>query len=460
MQAPEERTYICIDLKSFFASVECVERGLDPFTTNLVVADPTRTEKTICLAASPAIKKLGVPNRCRLFQIPKDIDFVIAPPRMQLYINYSARIYGIYLKYFSPEDIHVYSVDEAFMDATHYLKLYGKTPKELAVTIMNDIHDTLGLTATGGIGTNLYLAKIALDIMAKHAPDFIGQLDEESYKTLLWDHQPMTDFWMVGAGTVRRLASVGIRNMRDVAMADENLLFRLFGINAELLMDHAWGIEPTTMKDIKSYKTRSTSISSGQVLARDYNFEDCRLIVREMTELACLDLVKKKKVTDNISLMLGFSFGEHRRPLSISRKLTVCTSSNRILRDAMMELYDELVDPGLYYRRVYIGFNNLQDECMEQMDLFTDIKEMDRDRKLQQAALEIKQKFGKNALLKGMNLEKAGTTVERNMQIGGHRSSVAPMEGDATFRQRDALAAVDETNEDMDGIEREVYYDD
>ncbi|MCQ2530743.1 MAG: DNA repair protein [Lachnospiraceae bacterium] len=417
----EKRQYICIDLKSFYASVECVERGLDPFTTNLIVADPTRTDKTICLAASPAIKKLGVPNRCRVFQIPKNIKYIMAPPRMQLYLDYSAKIYGIYLKYFAPEDIHVYSVDEAFMDVTHYLSLYKKNTKELAITVLNDIKDTYGLTATCGIGTNLYLAKIALDITAKHAADFIGELDEESFKASLWDHLPLTDFWMIGRGTVSRLAKVGIFTMRDIAMADEYLLFRLFGVNAELIMDHAWGLEPTTIADIKKYKTKSTSISSGQVLTRDYNYKECRLIVKEMCDLLCLDLVKKHKVTGNIGLTLGFSFGVERKPISASEKLTVTTSSNRVLGEAVIRLFDRIADPDIYYRRVYLFFNNLQDEAFEQFDLFTNPETMVKDRKLQQAALDIKSRYGKNAILKGMNLEESATTIERNGQIGGHK---------------------------------------
>ncbi|MBR3242879.1 MAG: DNA repair protein [Parasporobacterium sp.] len=417
----ETSYYICIDLKSFYASVECIERGLDPFKTNLVVADPERTEKTICLAASPAIKKLGVPNRCRVFQIPKNIDYIMAPPRMRLYLEYSAKVYAVYLKYFAPEDIHVYSVDEAFMDVTHYLRLYGKTPKELAVMILEDIHETLGLTATCGIGTNLYLAKIALDITAKHASDFIGELDEDRFQKTLWDHLPLTDFWMIGKGTVKRLANVGIFTMRDIAMCDENLLFKLFGVNGELLMDHAWGLEPTTIADIKSYKTKSTSISSGQVLSKDYNYKDCRLIVKEMCDLLCLDLVKARKVTGNISLTLGFSFGLNRKPVSVSETLSVTTSSNRILSKAVLSLYDRIADPNIYYRRVYIFFNHLQDESTEQFDLFTDPEKMEKDRKLQRAAITIKDRFGKNAILKGMNLEDAATTIERNGQVGGHK---------------------------------------
>ncbi len=417
----EQRQYICIDLKSFYASVECVERGLDPMTTNLVVADPTRTEKTICLAVSPSMKAMGVPGRARVFQIPKNIDYIMAPPRMKLYLDYSARIYDIYLKYFAPEDIHVYSVDEAFMDVTHYLSLYNLTPKELVLKILDDIRKELGLYATGGIGTNLYLAKIALDIMAKHAPDFIGELTEESFKEKLWDHQPLTDFWMIGKGTVARLENVGIRTMKDIAMADEHLLYRLFGINAELIMDHAWGIEPITIEDIKNYKTKSTSISSGQVLSRDYNYNEMRLIVKEMSELLALSLVQNHKITGNVALTLGFAYNSGQKPVSASETLSVVTSSNRILMEALMNIFDRIADPGLYYRRAYIYFNNLQDEEYEQYDIFTNPEEMKKDRALQRAALEIQDKFGKNAILKGMNLNESATTIERNGQIGGHK---------------------------------------
>ena len=417
-----DKKYICIDLKSFYASVECVERGLDPMTTNLVVADPKRTEKTICLAVTPSLKKLGVSNRCRVFQIPKNIKYIMAPPRMQLYIDYSARIYGIYLKYFSAEDIHVYSVDEVFIDVTHYLSLYQMVAKELAIKVLKDIKETTGLTATVGIGTNLYLAKIALDVTAKHAADFIGILNEESFKETLWDHKPLTDFWMIGRGTEKRLKNIGITTMGELAQADENLLYRTFGINAELLMDHAWGIEPTTISDIKNYKTKSKSLSSGQVLSKDYNYIDLRLIVKEMCELLCLDLVKEKKVTDNVSLFLGYSFGVEKKPVSISKTLTVTTSSNRVLMDAVIDLYDKIAQEDTYYRRVNISFNNLKDETLEQFDLFTAPEIMTKDRKIQEAALEIKERFGKNALLKGMNLEEAGTTIERNKQIGGHQA--------------------------------------
>ena len=418
------KKYICIDLKSFYASVECIERGLDPMTTNLIVADLSRTEKTICLAVTPAMKRLGVPSRCRVFQIPKNIEYIAAPPRMRLYIEYSARVYGVYLKYFSSEDIHVYSVDEVFIDATHYLGLYQMIAKELAIEVLKEIKKETGLTATAGIGTNLYLAKIALDVTAKHSPDCIGILDEESYKQLLWKHKPITDFWMIGKGTAKRLESIGITTMGELAQADENLLYRMFGINAELLMDHAWGIETATIEDIKKYKSKSTSISVGQVLSKDYNYNDARLIIKEMCEGLCLDLVRDHKITDNISLMLGYSYGSGKKPASTSEALTVTTNSNRLLKDAVVKLYDRIAEKDGYYRRMSISFNNLKDESMEQFDIFTDPETMKKDRKAQEAVNLIRDKYGKNALLKGMNLEEAGTAIERNRQIGGHQAEL------------------------------------
>lgn len=426
----EQGKYLVIDLKSFYASVECVERGLDPMTTRLIVADPSRTNRTICLAASVGIKAMGVPNRCRVYQIPDHIDYIMAPPRMQLYLDYSSRIYKLYLKYFSPEDIHVYSVDEAFMDATHYGRIYRCSVRELAARILDDIRSTFGLYATCGIGTNMYLAKIALDIIAKHAPDFIGELTEDSYRRLMWDHKPLTDFWMIGRGTARRLAGIGIYTMRGIAMSDEHMLFRLFGVNAELLMDHAWGIETATIADIKSYKTVSSSISSGQVLARDYNYTDCRLIVKEICDQLCLQLVKKGKITSNISLWLGVSAGclggmaAGSRFAGIYGSVTLPSGADAVrqITTAVTGLYEKIADPGLYYRRVTVSFNNLDDEEYRQFDLFTDIQENGRDHALQQAALEIRRRFGKNAILKGRDLEEAGTVRERNLQIGGHRA--------------------------------------
>ena len=282
------RTYICIDLKSFYASVECVERGLDPMKAKLVVADPERGGGTICLAVSPTLKAMGVKNRCRVFEIPQNIEYIKAPPRMQLYIDYSARIYGIYLSFFAPEDIHVYSIDEAFIDVTNYLAMYKQTPKELSKTVMAEILRQTGVRATCGIGTNLYLAKIALDIVAKHAPDFIGELTEESYCETLWDHRPITDFWRIGAGIAARLEKHGVHTMRGITKANEDMLYREFGIDAELLIDHAWGRETATMADIKKYKSKSNSFSSGQVLMRDYSYDEARVIVKEMMDLLCL----------------------------------------------------------------------------------------------------------------------------------------------------------------------------
>lgn len=418
----EEKTYLCIDLKSFYASVECAERGLDAMTTNLVVADPERTEKTICLAVSPSMKKLGVKNRCRLFQIPSNIEYIIAVPRMQLYIDYSAEIYSIYLKYISKEDIYPYSIDECFLDVTHYLNLYQVSAQELGQTIMDDIMRTTKVPASCGIGTNLYLTKIALDITAKHAKNSIGYLDEELYQKTLWNHTPLTDFWRVGPGIARRLQSIGILTMGDLAHANEDQLYRMFGVDAELLIDHAWGREPVTMADIKNYKSKSNSISSGQVLPCDYNYEDARLVIKEMTDLLSLDLVEKDLLTDNLSLMVGYSNSLGVRPASASVSLAVATNSISKLMPQMMEIYDRIVNPDWPIRRMNISFNHLVDEAYMQYDLFSDPAEMEREKRLQKAAIEIKKKFGKNAILKGMNLEEAGTTRIRNQQIGGHRS--------------------------------------
>lgn len=418
----EEKVYICIDLKSFYASVECVERGLDALTTNLVVADPERTEKTICLAVSPSLKALGVKNRCRVFQIPKNIKYIMAQPRMKLYLEYSANIYSIYLKYIAKEDIHVYSIDEAFLDVTDYLAMYQITAKELSIRIMQDIKENTGITATCGIGTNLYLTKVALDITAKHVNDNIGYLDEESYRKTLWNHRPLSDFWRIGAGTVKRLESVGIFTMEQIAHADEKLLYRLFGIDAELLIDHAWGRETTTIADIKAYIPKNNSLTSGQVLSRDYKHEEGLLIIKEMTDLLCLELVEKGLVTESVSLMLGYSNELALEPVRGTVSLSVATNSARTIIPQVTGLYERIASKELSIRRVNLSFNNVMDEAYEQYDLFTDPAELERERKMQQAVLHIKNKFGKNAILKGMNLESSGTTIERNRQIGGHRS--------------------------------------
>lgn len=418
----QDRTYICIDLKSFYASVECRERGLDPLTTNLVVADPERTEKTICLAVSPAMRARGVPGRCRVFQIPPDIDYMMAPPRMQLYIDYSADIYAIYLQYISKEDIHVYSIDEAFMDVTDYLPMYRMSAKELSMKIMEEVYAATGITAACGIGTNLYLAKIALDITAKHVEDHIGILDEESYKRTLWSHKPLTDFWRIGSGIAKRLEGAGIYTMEGIAKADEDMLYRMFGIDAELLIDHAWGRETTTIADIKAYRPEENSISSSQVLGCDYDFEGGRLIAKEMADLLCLELVEKGLVTDSISLYVGYSRHLQKKSAHGTITMPVTTSSAKKIMGYTQELFEQIVDRNAPIHRVTLAFNRVVDEMYQQYDLFTDPAEIEREHKIQKTMLEIKEKFGKNAILKGMNLEKGATTMERNRQIGGHKS--------------------------------------
>lgn len=420
----KHRFYLCIDLKSFYASVECAERGLDAMTANLVVADPKRDRGTVCLAVSPAMRKLGVRNRCRVYEIPANLKYIMAPPRMKLYMDYSAEIYGIYLKYISKEDIFVYSIDEAFLDVTDYLNLYQMTPQELGRRIMADIQDTLHIRAACGVGTNLYLSKIALDIVAKHSVDHIGYLDEESYRRRLWDHRPITDFWRVGPGISKRLENVGIHTMRDIAQTQESFLYRLFGVDAEYLIDHAWGREPTTIEEIKQYKSRHPSLSSGQVLLRDYGYEEGLLVVKEMVDLLCLDLVEKHLVTDFVSLYVGYS--KDAVPSSYgSSALSVTTNSVRLLTESFTGLYRRLVNPLAAIRKVTISFHRVVEESYEQYDLFTTPQELERDRNIQKAVLDIKRRFGKNAILRGMDLQKAATTRERNGQIGGHRSGIS-----------------------------------
>ena len=416
------RIYMCIDLKSFYASVECVERGLDPMTQNLIVADPDRTEKTICLAVSPAMKKLGVPGRCRVFQIPKNISYIMAPPRMQLYIDYSAKIYGIYLRYISKEDIHVYSIDEVFMDVTDYLSLYQMTAKELAVVMMKEVEKETGITASCGIGNNLYLAKIALDIQAKHKEDHIAILEEVSYQRTLWNHTPLTDFWRVGKGTAQRLAHAGIFTMEDITKAKEEMLYTMFGVDAELLIDHAWGKESTTMEDIKKYRPKTTSISSGQVLEHDYFYEQGKMIVREMADRLCLEMVEKHLVTDSITLHVGYSDCFHKKSVHGTTRMTVTTSSSKQIMKYVTNLYCQIVDSYAWIRRITLIFNHVLDEQYEQPDLFTDSGELEKEHKIQKAVIEIQNKFGKNALLRAMDLQKGATTIERNQQIGGHKS--------------------------------------
>lgn len=508
--ASKNLVYIAIDLKSFYASVECVERGLNPLTTNLAVADSSRTEKTICLAVSPSLKAYGIPGRARLFEVVQKVrevnalrrlkapgqvftgesyddrelkaspalaaTYLAAPPRMALYMEYSTRIYDIYLKYIAPEDIHVYSIDEVFIDASDYLETYRLTPRELAKKMIQEVLKVTGITAAAGIGTNLYLCKVAMDIVAKHvAADEdsvrIAELDERSYRELLWDHKPITDFWRVGKGYAKKLAETGLFTMGDIARCsigkpadyyNEELLYRIFGVNAELLIDHAWGWEPCRISDIKGYKPGNSSIGSGQVLHCPYSFEKCRLIVREMADLLALDLVEKGLVTDQMVLTVGFDVENLANPqirkvykgpvtkdhygrsvpkhahgtVNLKRK----TSSARRITDAVMELYEQIVDQRLLIRRVYLTANHVEEEsaertadAYEQLTLFTDYEalqkqrekeeaELEREKRMQKAMLDIKRKFGKNAILKGMNLEEGGTTVERNGQIGGHKA--------------------------------------
>ena len=364
----ERKMYICIDLKSFYASVECHDRGLDPMTTKLVVADSTRTEKTICLAVSPALKALGIPGRCRLFEIPKNMEYIVAPPRMQRYIDVSAEIYAVYLKYIAKEDIHVYSIDEAFFSVSDYLDMYQMTAKELGIAMMQDVYETTGITATCGIGTNLYLAKIALDITAKHVADHIGVLDEESYCRTLWKHRPLTDFWRVGPGIARRLETMGIYTMGDIARAQEESLYRMFGVDAELLIDHAWGRETTTMADIKNYRPKSNSIGSGQVLGCDCDYETGKLIVKEMTDLLCLELVDKGLVTDSITLHVGYGRRYGMKSAHGTTTMTSTTSSARQIIAYTVKLYERIMDRYTPSHRVTLTFNNVLDEAYQQYE--------------------------------------------------------------------------------------------
>ena len=417
------KQYLCIDLKSFFASVECVERGLDPEKTNLIVADPSRSEKTICLAVTPALKAKGVKNRCRVFQIPKNLKYITAPPRMQKYIDYSAEIYGIYLKFFAKEDIHVYSIDEVFIDATDYLKMYGLSIKELAQKVLFEIYSSLRLRAACGIGTNLFLAKVALDITAKHAKDYIGILDEESFKETLWDHVPLTDFWRVGSGIAKKLEKRGIFTMGEIAKAAPELLYKLFGIDAELLIDHAWGREPTTIQDIKNYKSKTKCLNSGQVLSRDYSFTEALIIVKEMADVLCIELKAKKLIASSLSLYIGFSNTLSMPGAHGSTTFKVPTNNDMEIVSYITSLYKSIMKENLPIRRINLSFNNvLPDNSGRQIYLFENVEENDKKARLQDTVIGIKHKFGKNAILKGMNFLPSATTIERNMQIGGHKS--------------------------------------
>ena len=421
----EDKCYICIDLKSFYASVECVERGLDPMTTDLVVADPERGDKTICLAVSPSLKKKGVKNRCRVFEIPSHIHYIKAPPRMQKYIDYAASIYGIYLRYFSFEDVYVYSIDEAFLDVTGYLARYKKTPKEMAVFLMDRITDEVGVRATAGIGTNLYLCKIALDINAKHAPDFIGVLDEESYREKLWDHKPLSDFWRIGRGIESRLSRFGIFTMRQIAHAPEDLLYKEFGIDAELLIDHAWGRESVTMRDIQAYKPKNNSICSGQVLFKDYPFDEALVVVKEMGDDIALQLSRKKKKAAGITLGVGMAGRSGGGGRHMSYSFPSPTQNDLAFRDIAARLFVSMVGKDEYVRRFMISLSGIVDDNDPvQLDLFLDNEESKKRESIQKAILSIKDTYGKNAILKGMDYEEGATQRERNVQIGGHKSGV------------------------------------
>ncbi|WP_026518612.1 Y-family DNA polymerase [Butyrivibrio sp. MC2021] len=412
--------FMIIDLKSFYASVECVDRGLDPMTALLAVADKERSKGTICLAITPAMKALGIKNRCRIYEIPKHLNYIVAPPRMKRYIDISADIYGIYLSYVAKEDIHVYSIDESFLDVTTYLSLYGISAHDLALRIMGDIRGKLGLRATCGIGTNMYLAKVALDILAKHSPDYIAELTEETFKEQLWAHRPLTDFWRIGPGTQRRLNSLGMYTQGDIAIFPEKLLYKNFGVLAEYLIDHSWGREPCTMQEIKNYRTRSKSLSCGQVLMRDYSFEEALIIVKEMADELSLDMVAAHVVSNNVSLFIGYS-AETFPPTGASATLPVTTNSYRILMDAFVQLYYRSTQRTIPIRRVNISANSVLDECFEQYNFFVDPSIMERDRQITRSVNQIKARYGKNAIIKGMDLYEAGNAITRNAQIGGHK---------------------------------------
>lgn len=414
-----KRVYLCIDLKTFFASVECVERNLDPFKVNLAVADKERGKGALCLAISPKLKTLGIKNRCRLFEIPSYLDLIIAKPRMKLYMQYAANIYEIYLKYVCDDDIHVYSIDEAFLDISTYFKLYRKTPLQMARMIIDDIFETTGITATAGIGSNLYLSKVALDISAKHNPSNIGILNEHLYKQTLWHHQPITDFWHVGRGIAKRLAKYQIFDMAGVAFCDEKILYQEFGVNAKYLIDHAWGKEPTTIAQIKKYQPENNSISHSQVLFEDYSYEDALLAMKEMVELKVLDLVEQHLVTRHIALYVGYS-NKKIKATGGSLKIGVCTNSYRILLSEFITLYKRTTHLNCPIRRLGISFGGVIDEKYEAYDLFTDYQEIEKERKLQEALINIKGRYGKNAVFKGMDLLEKATTLKRNKLIGGH----------------------------------------
>ena len=416
-----QRTYFCIDMKSFYASVECAERGLDPFETNLVVADRSRGENALCLAITPKMKAMGIRNRCRLSEIPRGTEYITALPRMKFYIDYAADIYSLYLKYFSPQDIHVYSIDESFIDATDYLSLYGTDARSLAKKLMNEISETLHIPSTAGIGTNLFLAKAALDITAKRTKEHIGVLTEESFRETLWDHEPITDFWQISDGTARRLANYGIKTMRGITAAPERSLYGMFGINAELLIDHAWGRESCTMKDIKEYNTKSKSVSFSQILPRNYSFDEAKTVMKEMIMNGTQELMKRKVIAGRINIGIGYP-GEFHEGTHGSAKLPRATAVNSVILPCAEELFDSVAETGIPIRRLGLTFTDLFNEYYEMYDMFTDINAVEKEKEREKAVLELTEKYGKGTVLKGTNLIECGTQRERNGMIGGHRA--------------------------------------
>lgn len=414
-----EKQYLCIDLKTFFASVECVERGLDPFDTNLVVTDPSRGKGAICLAITPKMKAQGVKNRCRVFEIPPNIKYIVAIPRMKKYIEYSANVYEIYLKYVAKEDMHVYSIDEVFLDVTSYLKYYGMSASELAKKIMKDIFDTYGLTATAGVGTNMYLAKIALDITAKHNKNNIGYLNEEKYKKELWHHKPLKDFWQIGNGIEKRLNKMQIFDMYDIAHTETKKLYKEFGINAKYLIEHSWGKETCTISEIKEHKPKNSSISTSQILFKDYNYESARIVLKEMVEILSQRLIKEKLLTDSIKLYIGYS-KDIINSTGGSKKLSYFTSLYSKLSFEFDKLFIKTTYKNVPIRKIGISFERLKTESAEQINLFDNIELNDKEKRLEKSIIEIKAALGKNAILRGMNLQEEATTIIRNSLIGGH----------------------------------------
>ena len=415
----DNRIYLCIDLKSFYASVESVERDLDPLTANLVVADKDRGKNAVCLAITPAMKALGIRNRCRLSEIPSGVEYAIAKPRMKLYMKYSAEIYKIYLRYISSEDIYVYSIDECFIDVTQYVKLYETTAKDLAKTLLEKIHEELGLVASVGIGTNLFLTKVALDITAKKSPDFMGWLDEEKFKMEIWEHRPITDIWNIGNGIAKRLEKLGIFDLRGVALADEDALYKEFGVNAEFLIDHAHGVEPCTLEDIRKYRPSTKSISNSQILFEDYNYDEAYTVMIEMVDLLVTELIEKGYATDSISLSVGYS------DTSVAsdggtEKMNIHTDSYVKIIEKFKEYYEKTVNRDRKIRKISVGLNNLVDDTDLIDDLLRDKKGEIKEKKSIKAVIDIKRKFGKNSIMRGVSFEKKATGIERNKLIGGH----------------------------------------